>query len=360
MELQFVWGWQPALYLFLGGLGAGAFVVAACLFLFGKDDRRRALGVVSWAAFACLVVGLLLLVSELIFPLRGLMMWQSFSNLTSWMTIGAWLLFVAVIFILVTAVALTEPLAQRLKLDGNETLLKVCFGVGGVLSLGVAVYTGILLMNAPGVPLWNTLWLPVLFTVSALDTGVALNEIVFCVVEKRPVPRLHRVLVVSTIVLVVVEAVVVAAFVGAMAAGGGYAMESYALAAAASAEVLVEGQLSGWFWAAFVGLGLVVPLVCAVVALVRERGAKGKGARGAVAAEAVAAEAPTAEGADGAESEVAVAVVAESEPEHGEDRTLTWVSALSVLIGGCTLRFIVLLAGVHADVLAIEVAKLVL
>ena len=33
IELQSVWGWQPALYLFLGGMGAGAFVVAAVLYL---------------------------------------------------------------------------------------------------------------------------------------------------------------------------------------------------------------------------------------------------------------------------------------------------------------------------------------
>ena len=342
MELQRVWGWQPALYLFLGGLGAGAFAVAACLFLFGRDDRRRALGVVAWAAFACLVVGLLLLVAELIFPLRGLMMWQSFSSPTSWMTIGAWLLFAAVVFILVVAVALTEPLAKRLKLDGKTGLVRACFIIGGLLSLGVAVYTGILLMNAPGVPLWDTLWLPCLFTVSALDTGVALNEIVFCVVEKKPAPRLHRVLAVSTIGLVVVEAVVVMAFIGTMAGGGGYAMGAYAQAAAASAEVLVSGQLSGWFWAAFVGLGLVVPLVCAVVSLLRHRGS----AAGAGAAD----EAASAE----------VAAVPAGAAVQTEDATLTWVSALSVLVGGCTLRFLVLLAGVHADVLAIEVAKLVL
>lgn len=353
MELQLTWGWQPALYLFLGGLGAGAFVVAACLYLFGKDERRRALGVVSWAAFGCLVVGLLLLLTELIFPLRGLMMWQSFSNPTSWMTIGAWLLFVTVVFILVAAVTLTDPLAKRLKLDGKTSLTRVCFIVGGVLSLGVAMYTGILLMNAPGVPLWNTLWLPCLFTVSALDTGVALNEIVFCAVEKKLAPKLHKVLAVSTVALVVVEALVVLALLGAMSSGGGYELESYSLAAERSADVLVSGQLSGWFWAAFVGLGLMVPLVCAVVALVRGR--KKDGAGGAVEKVGVSSEAVC--GADAADAPGASAGTVSV---GAEDSTLTWVSAVSVLVGGCTLRFLILLAGVHADVLAIEVAKLVL
>ena len=71
MELQTIWSWQPALYLFLGGMGAGAFVMAAVLFLDRPDasspDRVR----VDVAALASLAVGLLLLLSELITPLRG-------------------------------------------------------------------------------------------------------------------------------------------------------------------------------------------------------------------------------------------------------------------------------------------------
>lgn len=314
MELQLVWGWQPALYLFLGGLGAGAFVVAACLYFFGKGDHRKSLGLVSWAAVACLAVGLLLLLTELIFPLRGLMMWRSFSHVTSWMTIGAWLLFATVIFILLAAVALTEPLAKAVKLDGKESLLKVCFGVGGVLSFGVCAYTGILLMNAPGVPLWNTLLLPCLFTVSALDTGVALNEIVVSAVEKEPTARFHKMTVLGTVVLVALEAVVVAALLGTMGAGGGYEMTSYADAAAASAAALTGGVLAPWFWALFVGVGLAVPAVCAAISHFA------KNVKGA---------------------------------------TITYVGAAAVLIGGCALRFLILLAGVHADVIAVEVAKLI-
>lgn len=341
MELQLVWGWQPALYLFLGGLGAGAFAVAACLYLFGKSDRRRALAIVSWASLACLAVGLLLLLSELIFPLRGLMMWQSFSNFTSWMTVGAWLLFVALVFIFLAALALTEPVAKALKLDGKDGALKVFFIVGGLLSLGVCVYTGILLMSAPGVPLWNTPLLPALFTVSALDTGVALNEIVFCATAKgkkaakgvvtavadaevatAPAAEaagaakfdLHKVLALATIVLVVIEAVVVLALIALMNAGGGHAMGSYAQAAQTSVALLTSGPLAVWFWVAFVVLGLVLPLACAIAGQVTKA---------------------------------------------NKNHVLSYVSAAGVLVGGCVLRFLILLAGIHADVVATEVAKLV-
>ena len=38
--LQLTWSWQPALYLFLGGMGAGAFIMAAVLFLIDKAKHR--------------------------------------------------------------------------------------------------------------------------------------------------------------------------------------------------------------------------------------------------------------------------------------------------------------------------------
>lgn len=38
--LQTMWGWQPALYLFLGGMGAGAFIMAAVLFLIDRARHR--------------------------------------------------------------------------------------------------------------------------------------------------------------------------------------------------------------------------------------------------------------------------------------------------------------------------------
>ena len=95
MELQTIWSWQPALYLFLGGMGAGAFVMAAVLFLIDRTRHRLIVCVSMWAALASLAVGLLLLLSELVTPLRGLLMWQSFGHFTSWMTYGAWGAFAA-------------------------------------------------------------------------------------------------------------------------------------------------------------------------------------------------------------------------------------------------------------------------
>ena len=112
-SLQTIWGWQPALYLFLGGLGAGTFLTAGILFLKDRGRHRRALCLGMWFSVICLCVGLLLLVTELINPLRGLMLWQSFSNFTSWMTYGAWLVFAAVILTQI------EPRKKQRAQDGG-------------------------------------------------------------------------------------------------------------------------------------------------------------------------------------------------------------------------------------------------
>ena len=320
-ELQSVWGWQPALYLFLGGMGAGAFIMAAILFFYDRESNKRIIGVAAWAATVCLIVGLLLLLSELTNPLRGMLMWQSFSNTASWMTFGAWVVFAAVVVFGVMAVLSTErwvkPVSKKWK--GYATVRKrlrpVLAVVGMALGLCVAVYTGVLLMSVPGVPLWNTVLLPCLFTVSALDTGVALVEIVAASPKRAALSaKTHRLLETSVVVLVVLEVAVLAAFVLAMQ--GSDAGSAVGATAAASARLLTEGPLALAFWLLVGACGLVLPLVMAVYGMIAHRKKK-------------------------------------------QTRPGMLVGAAGALVGGCALRFLVLMAGLHADVVAGAVAKMV-
>ena len=221
IELQTIWGWQPALYLFLGGLGAGTFIVAG-LIRFITKSHEKPVCIAMWAAIVFMAVGLGLLLLELSAPFRALLMWKSFSNLgSSWMAIGAWLLFAGVICMLIAAVASTPWLVKHLHMgEGVQKGLGNTFTVlGMVIALCVAIYTGILLMKAPGVPFWNTALLPVLFTVSAMDTGVAFMALLLAVFE----PAEHttsRTLEASTICLIIAEAVVLAVFLHSRLAGG--------------------------------------------------------------------------------------------------------------------------------------------
>lgn len=227
--LQDIWGWQPALYLFLGGMGAGAFIAAMVVYFREGDKARSTVFASLVAAVVCLAVGLLLLLSELITPLRGMMMWQSFSNFGSWMTFGAWIVFAALVVFALEAIVVWEKtagaLAKRIKgFDGYAPKLARALGVVScVLGFCVAVYTGILLMSAPGVPLWNTLLLPCLFTVSALDTGVALVEVIALANRKKAAlsKETNRILEYAVVALVVLELAVLALLLVSMAGSPG-------------------------------------------------------------------------------------------------------------------------------------------
>ena len=132
--LQDIWGWQPALYLFLGGMGAGAFIAAMVVYFREGDKARSTVFASLVAAVVCLAVGLLLLLSELITPLRGMMMWQSFSNFGSWMTFGAWIVFAALVVFALEAIVVWEKtagaLAKRIKgFDGYAPKLARALGV---------------------------------------------------------------------------------------------------------------------------------------------------------------------------------------------------------------------------------------
>ena len=320
-ELQSVWGWQPALYLFLGGMGAGAFVVAALLYFLDRQSNRKTICIASWAATACLVAGLLLLLSELTNPLRGMLLWQSFSNGTSWMTFGAWVVFAAVIVFGLMAVLSTEqwvkPVSKKWKgyPKARNRMRSVLAVVGIALGLCVAMYTGILLMSVPGVPLWNTLLLPCLFTVSALDTGAALVEIV-AVAPKRAVlsNKTHRLLEASVVVLVVLEVAVLAAFLATMQ--GSDLTTATGATAAASVRLLAQGMLAPFFWLLVGACGLGIPLAMAIAGMVLRKRRK-------------------------------------------SGRTVMLVGAAGALVGGCALRFLVLMAGLHAAVVAQAVSKMV-
>lgn len=317
-ELQSIWGWMPATYLFLGGLGAGTFLISSLTFLC-TGTHRKAVCIGMWSAIVSLAVGLMLLLGEVSAPFRALKMWQSFSHFTSWMAVGAWLLFAGIVCFAVAAFSLTDKLTNWLKLPWKVmSKLAVIFSViGAVIGACIALYTGILLMAAKGVPFWNTPLLPVLFTVSAIDTGVAAMAIIFAIVE--PHAHIRFSLEILTMVLIVIEVCVLLLFVSYMLGGGNGFYETleigYQQRAIASAQLWLSGSLSFSFWILFVGLGLVVPFVLAL-------------------AQCVAA------------------------IPFKIERILGIGAAACVLIGGCTLRFITLEAGVHVDVVAQAVSAL--
>lgn len=266
-ELQTTWNWMIAVYLFLGGLGAGAACTVAIIGLTTGERFEKTVRFGTWAAAIILGLGALLLVADTARPIRAMIMPISFVHFSSWMTIGAWLLLAAIVLNGLSALFWTgktvewlgrlwRPLSEKRKV-WRTVLAALALPV----SCGVAVYTGILLGVLPFRPLWHTWLLPALFTVSAMDTGVALvTGHAFFREKASGAGKLRTVLEVSAVMLVVTEAVVLYLFVNAALEGSQDAVRS--------ALVLTEGALAPYFWILVVGIGLGVPLLACLVQLI--------------------------------------------------------------------------------------------
>lgn len=338
--LQSQWGWQIALYLFFGGLGGGTLLVAG---LMGTKHDKTCLPATcfgAWAAVVCLCVGVLLLLSEVGMPFRALMMIQSFSNFGSWMTIGAWLLFVGAFAAGTWALAQTQWINSRLRF--LVKLQRPLAYAGVVFGALISVYTGILLCVLDSHPLWNTIFLPMLFTLSAFDTGVAIMMLWVSLRERNAhlrqltSSRLEK----ATVILVVFETIALIALLVASGTNGDVGSRSVG--------ILINGQLALVFWLVFVAMGLAVPCACALVSL-----------RIASTSEDKASLAPNIDehdktvdcenfGEDGFPSKDAFKEQATNEKSlslASKGEITPVVGGLCCLVGGCALRFLILLAG---------------
>ena len=69
-QLQREWGWLIAAYLFLGGVGAGAYTIAA-MNGFAGEGLDAATSVGLWIGFPALLIGTVFLLADLGTPSRA-------------------------------------------------------------------------------------------------------------------------------------------------------------------------------------------------------------------------------------------------------------------------------------------------
>jgi formate-dependent nitrite reductase membrane component NrfD len=266
MGLGTVWGPLIAWYLFLAGMGAGAYLVGVGASGLGRKYQPLVKpGILLGAPLVAIGSGLLLL--DLGNPLRfylGFLRPQS-----SMISVGIMIITVFILFGLLHIAALLWP--SRVKLSSRS--LGWLGGINAVFALATAVYTGLLLGVVKAVPFWNTPMLPLLFLVSALSTGAGAILLVLALLRLiRPVGKeegeqvqasahlLSRV----DIPLIAVELLVLFFLLFLM--GGGPSV------AAESARYLVTGGFAVAFWVGLVVIGLLLPAVLEAWSL---RGGKG-------------------------------------------------------------------------------------
>lgn len=284
-----VWSWEIPLYLFVGGIVAGMMVLAGLSLLRvakGDDTRNFFSMQTPLLAFVLMNIGMLALLLDLTHRLYVWRIYLTFQYLSP-MAWGSWVLLIVYGVLMVSAlVRLPDAwpwLGRKLpvlqtwsdKLVGNLHWLKALGWANLVLGVGLGIYTGILLNTMVARPLWNSAILGPLFLVSGLSAGAAVMHITATLLQGRSAPQgmvggafsamllpmgpahppkatAHSLVRYDQIFLVA-ELIFIGLFVASLLTSSA--------SHAAAAQLIVGGPYTLPFWGVVVGLGVVLPLL---------------------------------------------------------------------------------------------------
>jgi len=302
-----VWGWEVPVYLFIGGMVAGATILLALYELrFKEKPTSLSAQLVPWLLLPLMGIGLLALLVDLEYPTHVYRFFLAFQP-ASPMSWGGWLvLTVNAVWVAMGlgslsattqdwVLARSGPVAGVLRwaFDMGEAYRKPILWTALAFGVGVGIYTGLLLGTLVARPPWNTAILPPLFLTSGISSGAALMLLMpLSDKEQHTFVRWDAAAMAIELVLIVV---MVISFVTGSAADQ------------AAGHVFLGGHHMPAFWAIVVGGGLIVPLLLAGF-------------------------------------------------EIAKNRPLTRLSPVLVLIGGFTLRWIIVVAGQEASFASLAMA----
>jgi formate-dependent nitrite reductase membrane component NrfD len=257
---QHIWRWEIAVYLYMAGMGAGAFVIGMfvlwfmkpevpiTLFGFNLDIAKPAL---LWGPLF-VAVGAPFLILDL--GIKTRFIYACLNPRTSWLARGFFIL--SAFIVLGLAVFAASILFPQL-FNAQPALWLVLEVISVIFAFSTAIYTGVLLKSVKYIPVWNTPLLPVLFLASALSTGsmgviLAMlgSELLFTSADVFAVVA-HTVVSYER-VLIVIEAIVLAIYL--------YSRYRAKDQGETSVKLLLSGKLKPLFWGGIVLIGFVFPL----------------------------------------------------------------------------------------------------
>jgi protein NrfD len=198
-----VWSWEIPVYLFLGGVVAGMMVLGGIAILRiarGEDGKTFFSMQTPLLGFVLMNVGMLALLLDLTHRLYVWRIYLTFqaSSPMSW---GSWVLIVVYGVLLVSAlIRLPEawpwlgrkaPVLRSISdtIVARPLWLGVLAWSNIVLGVGLGIYTGILLNTMVARPLWNSAILGPLFLFSGLSAGAAMVHLAAVLLPGRPAPQ---------------------------------------------------------------------------------------------------------------------------------------------------------------------------
>jgi formate-dependent nitrite reductase membrane component NrfD len=261
------WQYLIVSYLFLGGLSAGLYFVSALTELFRKDDDSAQEHIARMGALLApwpVILGCTLLVFDLGHWYRAYKLFLHF-RWESPMSIGSWLLMLFIGISLcyaygwvsrATREQFFETLRKRLALlrvfNVDCAPLSRPLAIAGLpVSVGVAIYTGVLLGAVQSRPFWNTNLVAQLFLFSALSAGCALLILVLAMRSRKFEMYEFRSLYLLDVSFLTLEFFIVVPYF----IHGELSVE----AVRESLKLVLGGPFTVVFWLFFMGLGLLLP-----------------------------------------------------------------------------------------------------
>jgi protein NrfD len=284
-----VWSWEIPVYLFFGGMIAGMMVLAGLNMLkLAKGERAESFYSVQTPILGFLLMNLgmgalFLDLAHKLFVYRVYMAFEPLSPM-SW---GSWILLLVYPVILVSALIrlpqawpwLGErlPVLQRLSdaIVASPGKVKALGVLNVGLGIGLGIYTGILLSTMVARPLWNSAILGPLFLFSGLSAAAAMVHLMASLVpghpaprsflggafamlvqplgDKPPEPRTADGLIKADLGFLAVELVLIGLlFIGLVSSSASHL---------AAVDLLVSGKFALVFWGGVIAVGIVAPLI---------------------------------------------------------------------------------------------------
>jgi polysulfide reductase chain C len=161
---QHHWSWPIAVDIWLAGMGAGSFIIGVMLDWLGYS---------AYPSNAVFLWGPVLVALAAPFLILDLgIKWRALNTClnprTSWLSRG---FLIVLAFIFVGIITLGMSILPLLDIKVDITSLRIVEGIGLVLAIATAFYTGMLLRSTQYITLWSTWLLPLLFFTSSLCTG---------------------------------------------------------------------------------------------------------------------------------------------------------------------------------------------